>query len=67
MSGDRTVIGTFDLTGPPAPRYTLVVNTTGTGTGTVTPSGGTYGAGTEVTLTANPSGDSELFENERPG
>jgi hypothetical protein len=37
-------------------QYTLTVNTSGAGSVTLDPPGGTYDAGTEVTLTATPAG-----------
>jgi len=39
---------------PQVEQYTLTVNTSGTGTVALNPDGGTYEAGTVVTLTANP-------------
>ncbi|MBA7571631.1 Tol-Pal system protein TolB [subsurface metagenome] len=39
----------------PTPQYELSTSVSPSGGGTVTPSGGTYDAGTEVTITANPT------------
>lgn len=38
-----------------SPQYSLTVNTTGSGSVALNPTGGTYASGTQVTLTANPS------------
>ena len=55
-SGHSWVSGApFNIT-PPA-QYTLTVNTTGSGSVTLSPSGGTYNAGTLVQLTAVPATD----------
>jgi hypothetical protein len=50
MDGDKTVTAYFTA----LPQYTLTVSTTGTGTVTLDPAGGTYYSGTTVTLTPVP-------------
>jgi serine protease len=50
MDSDKTVTAQFEQK-----TYTLTVNITPTGGGTVTPSGGTYNHGQSVTLTASPN------------
>jgi len=56
MNANKTVTAAFTLT--PPNQYTLIVNlnpSSGGGTVTLNPSGGSYTANTCVTLTANPS------------
>jgi uncharacterized repeat protein (TIGR02543 family) len=53
MDGNKNVTATF--TALPPTQYTLTVNTVGSGSVTLNPSGGTYDAGTVVTLTAAPA------------
>ena len=53
MNENKAVTATFTQGAPP--QYTLTVSTDGQGTVALDPSGGTYDAGTEVTLTAAPS------------
>ena len=51
MDGNKTITATFSKI--QGTMYTLTVNTVGQGS--VTPNGGTYEAGTSVTLTASPA------------
>ncbi len=51
MNGNKTVTATFSKI--PPTKYSLTVKTVGQGS--VTPNGGTYEAGTPVTLTASPA------------
>ncbi|MGH8247509.1 MAG: InlB B-repeat-containing protein, partial [Gammaproteobacteria bacterium] len=53
MNGNNTVTATF--TPLPPPQFTLTVNTVGSGSVALNPPGGTYNAGTMVTLTATPN------------
>ena len=50
MDSEKTVTATF------IEQFTLTVNTAGMGTVTLSPLGGIYDVGTEVTLTASPTG-----------
>jgi len=52
MNSDKSVTAHFTENGPEY--YTLTVNTQGSGTVSLSPSGGTYESGTVVTLTAIP-------------
>ena len=56
VTANRTIAATFAAIGS----YSLVINKTGTGSGTVanSPTGSTFNAGTTVTLTAAPSASS---------
>ena len=58
MSSDKTVSVTFTEV-PPPPQYTLTASVVG-GEGTVSPTGGSYEAGTQVTLTATPADGYEM-------
>jgi uncharacterized repeat protein (TIGR02543 family) len=53
MDGNKNVTATFAAL--PPNQYTLTANTSGAGSVSLNPSGGTYDAGTVVTLTANPA------------
>jgi YVTN family beta-propeller protein len=55
MDAAKTVTATFTLK-----QYSLTVSTTGTGSGTVNPSGGTFNHGTSVSLTATPNTGSQF-------
>ena len=59
MDDNKSVTATFNLK-----EYTLIINTDGTGSGTVTldPPGGVYEHYTNVTLTANENFDSDFIE-----
>lgn len=54
-AGSASSAGSFTVTVPPPPQYTLSVTTTGSGTVALSPPGGSYPAGTVVTLTAQPA------------
>jgi len=62
MNSDKTITAVFEKDQGPTV-YTLTVAETGTGTGTVDPAVGThsYIAGTEVTVTASPTADSDFI------
>jgi hypothetical protein len=45
----------FATCGPSASTYTLTTSTTGTGSGVISPAGGSYASGAVVTLTATPN------------
>jgi pectate lyase len=53
MDANKTVTANYTQQQPT--QYTLTVSTTGSGTVSLNPAGGTYNAGTVVTLTASPS------------
>lgn len=53
MDGNKTV--TANYTQQQTSQYTLSVNTTGSGTVSLNPTGGVYNAGTVVTVTATPA------------
>lgn len=53
MDANKTI--TANYTQQQQTQYTLTVSTSGSGTVSLNPSGGTYNAGTVVTMTANPS------------
>jgi len=53
MNANKNVTATF--TQIPTTQYILTVNTTGSGSVTLDPTGGTYDSGTVVTLTATPN------------
>jgi len=55
MDRDYNVVANFSQVPPPPPQYTLTVSVSPSGSGSVSPSGGTYTAGTQVTLTATPA------------
>jgi len=57
MDGNKSVVANFEYSPPPLPQYTLSVsiNPPGSGSVSLSPSGGTYTAGAQVTLTANPA------------
>jgi uncharacterized repeat protein (TIGR02543 family) len=52
MNSNKSITATFSLI--QVPTYTLTVNTSGQGTVSLNPPGGTYDEGTVVTLTATP-------------
>lgn len=53
MDANKTI--TANYTAQQSTQYTLSVSTSGSGTVALSPAGGTYNAGTVVTLTANPA------------
>ena len=55
MNATKSVTATFTLK-----QYTLTVSTAGNGSGTVSPSGGSYNHGTVVSLTATPAAGSQF-------
>ncbi|MBD3288659.1 carbohydrate-binding protein, partial [candidate division KSB1 bacterium] len=57
MNGNKSVTANFSVI-----QYTLTTNVSGNGSITLDPAGGTYDAGTVVTLTANPDQDNQ-FDN----
>jgi hypothetical protein len=61
MNSDKTVTATFiESSGPETVRYTLTVTTSGQGSVSLDPQGGTYDEGTVVTLTAQAGADWEF-------
>jgi uncharacterized repeat protein (TIGR02543 family) len=54
----ETIAVTLTITSTVIPVYTLITNTAGTGSGTISPSAGTYASGTVLTLTATPAAGS---------
>jgi hypothetical protein len=55
MDANKTVTANFS-----AVQYTLTANTSGNGSVTLNPPGGTYDSGTIVTLTANPDPENQF-------
>jgi uncharacterized repeat protein (TIGR02543 family) len=60
MNSNKTVTANFSVI--PPTQYTLTVNTSGNGSVSLNPSGGTYDDGTVVTLTATPDAGNQ-FDN----
>lgn len=62
MTADKSINAVFNSN---TVYYTLTTSTSGNGTGSVelSPAGGTYEAGTEVTVTAVPANDGSVFDS----